>query len=354
MSTMKQLARLKHIYLMLSNGPQTIESIQAALKVLGAIVSNRQIYRDLEDVGQFLLRNEERLEHKNQEFNRKLYFIVDNAAAETISSYDIDSYLISKLVIPVGIESGRQRSLTKFRKIFAAHLSNSKVENNSNWDGISMLNTHFHEIPFDERFQQKLNEILWSVANHRSIEIKSYNGYSVSLYRSMTFPFTLQPLKLLYHRGSFFLAGLIEGNKRCLVIDVYQIDAYKLSNKSFPFKKELAIIEKNLQGRFGITQNINDDIYDVTIEFSSTTGKYIMAHIWHHSQRYEILEDGNLRIHLRCGINRELLSWIYMWMGNVKIIQPQILKDYFVEQLKMINKANELDHLDYNNISQPD
>ena len=76
MSTMKQLERLKHIHGLLSHTPQTIDSLQSALKSLGAEVSNRQLYRDLEDVGNYFLRDQERLELKNQEFNKKLYVLI--------------------------------------------------------------------------------------------------------------------------------------------------------------------------------------------------------------------------------------------------------------------------------------
>lgn len=351
---MKQLERLKQIYLLLSYEPQTIESIQSALKAQGAKISNRQLYRDLEDVGTYFLKADERLDQKYQEFNRKVYLINKNTSAETIDDYDIDTYLISRLIIPAGIRLGRKSSLSKFKTLFSVHLNNSKVEYNSNWDGISMLNTHFNEIAFNEQFQVILNEMLWSVANHRSIEVTSYSGDSVSLYRSLTIPFIFQPLKILYHRGSFYVAGLIASSRRCLVLDLAQVTGYKLSNQSFPFKKELGLIEKNLNGRFGITQNINDEVYDVILEFSTITGEYVMSHIWHHSQRQEMAVNGNLRVFFTCGINRELLGWIYMWMGNVKIIQPEILKTYFCEQFKLIQKAYSSDYLAYNNISQPD
>lgn len=351
---MKQLARLKEIYLMLCQAPQTIESIQAALKAMNLRVSNRQIYRDLEDVGQYFLKAEERLELKNQEFNRKIYCITTDTDTEGISTYDIDTYLLSKLILPIGIEKGRDQSIIKFRKIFANYLSGSKVAQNSNWDGLKMSNTHFNEIPFDEKFQTKLDQILWSVANHRIIEIIEYVGDSVSLYRSITFPFTFQPMKLIYHRGGFFVAGLIETDKRCLVLDIFQISVFKLSNKAFPFKKDFDLLEDNLSGRFGITQNVSEAIYEVKLEFNATTGKYVMAHIWHHSQRFEEHENGNIILYLTCGINRELLGWINMWMNSVRIAAPQILKDYYIEQHRLVQLLNDSDHLEYQNVSQPE
>ena len=354
MSTMKQLERLKHIYGLLSHTPQTIDSLQSALKLLGAEVSNRQLYRDLEDVGNYFLRDQERLELRNQEFNKKLYVINRHNGAGTINNYDIDSYFINKLVIPLGILEGRKSSIDKFRDIFANYLNSSRVEHNANWDGSSMLNTHFNEIVFDEQFQEKFNQILWSVSNHRAMEIVSCKGDSVSMYRSISFPFIFHPLKVIYHRGSFFVAGIIESSKRCLVLDLYQISEFKLSNQSFPFKKENAILNRNLKNRFGVGQSINDDVYDVIIEFASLTGEFVKSHLWHHSQRFELLDNGNFRMHLKCGINRELIGWIYMWMGHAKIIQPQILKDYHREQMNSIREVNQSDRMVYNDLRQPD
>jgi len=350
---MKQLERLKHIYGLLSHSPQTIESLHMELKALGAVVSNRQLYRDLDDVGNFFLRDEERLELKNQEFNKKLYVINRNNGAGAINNYDIDSYLINKLVMPAGIAKGRKSSHDKFRNIFANHLNSSKVENNANWDGLSMLNTHFNEIIFDEQFHHKLNQVLWSVSNHRIMEILSCTGDSVSMYRSLTFPFIFHPLKIVYHRGSFFVAGIVESSKRCLLLDLYQISEIKLTNQSFPFKKELSIIDKNLKARFGVSQNINDEVYDVVLEFASLTGEFVKAHTWHHSAKYQTLANGNLRMHIECGINRELIGWIFMWMGHVKIIQPEILKEYHREQLDSILKASLADPLTYNDFRRP-
>ncbi len=351
---MKQLERLKHIYGLLSHRPQTIESLQAELKALGAAVSNRQLYRDMEDVGNYFLRAGERLELKNQEFNRKLYVIKRTGDASAINSFDVDTYMLNALVIPSSIASGRKRSLDKFRDIFGVYLNNGKVEHSANWDGLSLLNTHFNEIIFDDHFQQTFNEILWSVANHRSIEIIDCKGDSVSIYRSLSFPFIFHPLKIIFHRGSFFVAGIIDSTRKCLVLDLFQISAYKLSNQSFPFKKEMSVIDKNLKTRFGISQNIDSEVYSVILEFPSITGEFVKTHVWHHSQTFENMPNGNIRMYLKCGINRELIGWIYMWMGHVKIVQPERLRQYHQEQLHSILKAGESDALVYNDLSKPD
>ena len=350
---MKQLERLKLIYGLLSHSPQTIDSLQKELQALGTVVSSRQLYRDLDDVGNFFLRAEERLDLKNQEFNKKLYVINRNNGSGAINNYDIDTYLINKLMIPAGIAIGRKSSLDKFRDIFASHLNSSKVENNGSWDGLSMLNTHFNEIVFDQKFEDKFNQILWSVSNHRAIEIIECHGDSVSMYKSLVFPFLFLPMKIIYHRGGFFVAGMVDGSKKCLVMDLFQISTFKLSNQTFAFKKDMTVLDKNLQARFGVSQNIDDEVYEVALDFASVTGSFVQAHNWHHSQRFEVLSNGNVRIYLTCGINRELLGWIYMWMGNVKVVAPEILKAHHQEQLQSIIDVSRSDAVTYKDSWRP-
>ena len=56
-----------------------------------------------------------------------------------------------------------------------------------------------------------------------------------------------------------------------------------------------------------------------------------------------------------CGINRELFGWIFRWMGNVKIIGPEKLKDLYIEQLAIINKNYETNQsLTYTNLFKPE
>lgn len=227
---MKQLERLKNITILLNELPQTIESLTHHFTNLGVKVSSRQLYRDMEEVGQYFLREGEKLEQRKMEFNRIMWLINKNVNAEQIDSYDIDTFLISNLTIPAGLVIGRKNSLLKLRKLLATHLYHSKVENNASLDRLSLVNSHFYEIPYNKEFQACLDRILWATANHRQLTIQEYNGDSVSLYRSLIFPIVFDPMKIIYHRGSFFVAGMIQSRKQCLVLDIYQIQNYTSSN----------------------------------------------------------------------------------------------------------------------------
>ena len=54
---------------------------------------------------------------------------------------------------------------------------------------------------------------------------------------------------------------------------------------------------------------------------------------------------------LKCGINRELVSWIFMWMDNIRILKPQKLKSLYLTQLNRIQELNTNNlNLSYSNI----
>jgi predicted DNA-binding transcriptional regulator YafY len=44
---------------------------------------------------------------------------------------------------------------------------------------------------------------------------------------------------------------------------------------------------------------------------------------------------------MRVEINVELIGWIMMWMDNVQVIEPSILKDMVLEKLKTMKSIHE-------------
>ena len=91
-----------------------------------------------------------------------------------------------------------------------------------------------------------------------------------------------------------------------------------------------------MDNRFGITDNMNNEIYDIEIEFSELTGEFVKHHFWHHSQNFSKLSTGNYVMTLRCGINRELVGWIFQWMSNARVIKPESLQELVKEKHREI------------------
>ena len=108
-----------------------------------------------------------------------------------------------------------------------------------------------------------------------------------------------------------------------------------------------------LESRFGVTKNINEEVYTIIIEFTEFTGNFIKQNFWHKTQKFK--KKGNiLQMEMQCGINRELIGWLFFWMYNCRVVKPQILKDYYDSAANEIVKtSNPNNPLVYKNLFTP-
>ena len=162
---------------------------------------------------------------------------------------------------------------------------------------------------------------------------------------------TVFPISIIFHRSSYYL-GVYDIKKNAYgIFDIRHIGKYKLGRKPSDFNYKSIIIgfKKYTNGHFGVTKNIDDNIYKITLEFSMVTGTYVMNFNWHHSQKFK-RKDNTIVMTLKCGINRELVGWIFMWLYNVRVIGPPELNDYYNKAIKEIEKINTDKSLLYKNI----
>ncbi|MFM6970790.1 MAG: helix-turn-helix transcriptional regulator [Sediminibacterium sp.] len=351
---MKQIERLHFIYQLLEIEPRTVQDICKELAKAGYTTANRQIYNDLLQLEKSYLRKNQQLQITTGQHNQKTYRLVYTDSSISVTGYDVNSYQLSRLSMTTYITEGRGDSINKFRDIVAEkimHLSKTKyttlpIEQN--------FNSHFFERKYSADFNKISEDIIWSIANNKIIEIVDIYGDATAVTKEITYPIKLKALLLVYHNGAYYTAGFTEKKNEFLTIDLSKIVAYNITNQTFAHKKALPLAKAELQKRFGLTGNIDKEVYDIELEFSSITGEFLSHYHWHESQTFSILKNGNYHMKMHCGINRELFGWIFRWMGNVKIIGPQKLKELYLEQLTIINKNYATNQsLSYTNIFKP-
>jgi hypothetical protein len=66
--------------------------------------------------------------------------------------------------------------------------------------------------------------------------------------------------------------------------------------KGFNLKKESIAFESELAKRFGVSNNKDEKIYDIKLEFSEASGNYISKMSWHKSQKIIRLANKNYQI----------------------------------------------------------
>ena len=351
---MNQLERLHFIYQLLEIEPRTVQDICKELATKGFTTASRQIYNDLVQLEKNYLRKNQQLQITTGQYNQKTYRLLYTDITIPVTGFDVNSYQLSRLSMTTYITEVRGESINKFRDIVAKkimHLSKTKyaalpIEQN--------FNSHFFERKYTTAFNQMSEDIIWSIANNKIIEIINIYGDATNVSSDITYPFKLKPLLLVYHNGAYYMAGFIVKKNIFITIDLSKIVAYNITNQTFAYKKALPLAKSELEKRFGLTGNIDNEVYDIELEFSSITGEFISHYNWHPTQSFTQLKNGNYRMKMHCGINRELFGWIFRWMGNVKIIGPKKLKDLYLQQLEIINKNYSSEQrLNYSNIFKP-
>jgi predicted DNA-binding transcriptional regulator YafY len=351
---MNQLERLHFIYQLLEIEPRTVQDICKELATKGFTTASRQIYNDLVQLEKNYLRKNQQLQITTGQYNQKTYRLLYTDITIPVTGFDVNSYQLSRLSMTTYITEVRGESINKLRDIVAKkimHLSKTKyaalpIEQN--------FNSHFFERKYTTAFNQMSEDIIWSIANNKIIEIINIYGDATNVSSDITYPFKLKPLLLVYHNGAYYMAGFIVKKNVLITIDLSKIVAYNITNQTFAYKESLPLAKAELQKRFGLTANIDNEIYEIELEFASITGEFISHYNWHITQTFTTLKNGNYRMKMHCGINRELFGWIFRWMGNVKIVGPKKLKDLYLQQLEIINKNYSSEQrLNYSNIFKP-
>ena len=324
--------RLMMIYSRLKSSPVTIEMLSSWAQKNDVQISSRTFYRDLYDLENSVILPNEKLVVAVGEKNRKTWKIEYVNHEEPLTEFDINSYVLFQKFLPLSIVSSRKDSHEKFTSLFYKKYSKSQFENFVDVAKSQIKATHFYEGTVFTDYHKILDDCIWSIQNKRKMQLISINYDYTSLSKMVAFPQIFYPVQILYHRGVVHVSGFLQDDNQLVVLGLDQIEQYKLTNDLFENKDYVNQLETALSKRFGITQNINDEVYEIEIILSERTGRFVTKLFWHETQQFEKLENGNFLMTMKCGLNRELVGWIFQWMSNAKVLKPELLKDLVKEK----------------------
>lgn len=336
--TISQLERIRCLFELLKKEPVTINKLIELLKQQNIDCSSRQLYRDLECIKKYYLRPNEQLLVAISEHNRKTYRLTTDSYQLVLNKRDIATFQITRSASPIYIMHNRADSMLKFRTVYK-----SFIKQNSTFYAFMQdyqnTRSNFYEAMHDESYDDKIDTIIWCIANYKKIWIheleKDINNHSKKTNKKFLF----NAIKLIFHNGNHFVAGFSVSDSTFIIIDISKIISYEITDRTFNYKDLTIRADEEIKKRFGLAQNIDSKIYDIILEISSSTGLHLKQYHWHSSQVFTKLPNGNWQLKLHCGINRELISWIFMWSTNIKIIKPLSLKNSLlnhIEEMKSI------------------
>ena len=307
---MNQLQRLEEIYSHLKKKEHCYQGLYTIFQKMKADISIRQIQRDVKNV-YLLLKDDERLINYRDSF-RVIYFKIVKTPTPKIKEPD------SNIVF--------------------------------------QITTNFFELIDNKDLQNKLSIINQALSESKKIVIAQLkNDVTGDNFNFNQKNIEFSPLQVIEHRGSTYLGGYNEKQSKYQIFDITQLKNITITENIQGLN--VAKIEEEfyfeLEKRFGVTKNINEEVYSIVIEFTEITGNFIKQHFWHKTQKFKKI--GNIiQMEFQCGINRELIGWLFYWMYNCRVVKPQILKDYYDSATNEIVKtSNPNNPLVYKNLFVP-
>ncbi len=329
------IERLIRIYNRLRRGPVTIEIISKWVNDAGINVSKRQLYRDLDNLKDLKFAEGENVVEFIGEKNRKTWKLEYDASVDAINQYDINSFFLFKNFVPGSIQQHRQKSLEKFEQILYKNFSNNKYQQQAEANDLYLRKTNYWNIIYSETEHKHLDDLLWALQNKRAIQITA-NQVNSSNINFDKYPFPLQfwPVEMLFHHGQVYVAGLAATTGELLIYLVNEHLEFELTNDVFNRRKYYKKYKDQADIRFGITQPIDDKVYNIEIEFSEGYGLAAQKNFLHHTATWKKLKNGNYMLEMKCCITRELIGFLGFSLDKVKVHQPETLKDLIIKKYK--------------------
>lgn len=206
------------------------------------------------------------------------------------------------------------------------------------FDKINSHDTLFYH-PIEKQYQEKLIQLNNAINKRVEILIKIKNDLTSDNSNFEDESFVFFPVSIINHRNLKYIGGWNPKLKCIQIFGINQVLGIQPQNKNYNMSKINKNFYEELNKRFGVTKNIDNNVYSIKIEVSKVLVDFIKSHNWHTSQKI-ITEKNKTFLHLECGINRELIGWIFQWIYNVKVIEPEILKVYYNKALNEIKKIN--------------
>jgi predicted DNA-binding transcriptional regulator YafY len=288
---MKQLERLVFLIKVLKAKQLTSHELIVLLSEQKSNSSLRQLQRDFKDIA-LLLSNNETL--KSYRKDKLKYFFIEISESDFKSANESKTY----------------------------------------------RNTNFYVQSKSKHIDFNLNAIENAIKESKSIvisEIKNDETGDNNNFETKNIFF--QPIQILIHRDSYYVGGYNIVKKCIQIFGINQIEKVALSNQCEMFAERSKMFDDELNKRFGVSKNINEHTYKIVLEVSSVLAGFIKNHHWHATQKFS-KKNGNTIMHLECGINRELLGWLFQWMYNIRVVEPEILKLYYQKTINEIQNNN--------------
>lgn len=326
------------IYHLLKQKNYTIIQLHERLLAEKKDISIRTLYRKVMAIQEALIDTNEFLDIEIDARNVNNYSVKTNSKNYNLKNSDWIDYINSVVIF--------KNNFNIKKDSFIHNMFLNSIHNDAPLKSllVSLLNeqldfyqtTNFGELILTKKLKKNLFKFIYYYTRKCVVSIQNYSDSVKNNSRIPSLNEPLIPIKIVYHRENYNLILYAINTSTTYSLELDMIDNLSYvaapTNSNFPEK----VLQNISNYSFGYHPSFDDTVYDIKLVFPSNPGEHVINRFWHKSQKHKRLEDGSIEFYLTCKIDIELLGWIMMWMDNVKIIEPQLLKELYLNRLQNI------------------
>ena len=141
----KKSKNLLRIYNRLKRGPVNIEVIKQWAKSHDLNISERTLYRYLDELEDIVQHNEKLIITEGEK-NKKTWKIEYDKSSAKLNEFDIQSYLLFKNLMPLPLVKSREETFDRIENLFYKNYSKSNFEDFSVFADRQISNSYFYEL----------------------------------------------------------------------------------------------------------------------------------------------------------------------------------------------------------------
>ena len=168
---------------------------------------------------------------------------------------------------------------------------------------------------------ENLYGLIHAIKNKQQIKFSSHK------YRQEKISYrTVEPYALKEFKNRWYLIAKDTWSDSVKTYALDRLFELEITNQKFT-QTSIYNVEENFRYCFGIISPNEEEPKDIVLSFNNFQGKYIKSLPLHHTQTIVLDNEEELQIKLKLCITHDFVMELLSFGNNVKVVQPQILKD---------------------------
>jgi len=186
-------------------------------------------------------------------------------------------------------------------------------------------------IEYAQSNEQFFHLTVESLLNERPLRISYHSPYS-----GKTTERSIQPLHLMQYMGNWHLLAWCAMKHALRNFALARLVAVQPTDEEIVVPSKLPPIKEYTRRHFGLIQGTATQ--EVTLRFSARVAPRIKEQIWHPAQQMTMTANGELLLSFPAGDFRELVKVILGHGAEVKVVEPEELKQRVRTEIEKMNE----------------